>query len=129
MSKVDPTKKIEFTMEIATEKLEFLDLKLKFDEESKQISVDVFAKDINRFTNVLSSTCFPKTNIENIPNGVALRIRRICNSDEKFEKHNAEYQNYVIARDYRPYKMKRQFSEKMQEHLNYLRPLFLLHAI
>ena len=32
-------------MEVATDTLEFLDLKLKFDKESKQISVDVFAKD------------------------------------------------------------------------------------
>ena len=36
-------KKIQFTMEVATDTLEFLDLKLKFDKESKQISVDVFA--------------------------------------------------------------------------------------
>ena len=38
-----PLKKIQFTMEVATDTLEFLDLKLKFDKESKQISVDVFA--------------------------------------------------------------------------------------
>ena len=37
MNKLDPTKKIQFTIEVATDKLEFLDLKLKFDEESKQI--------------------------------------------------------------------------------------------
>ena len=41
MNKVDPTKKIQFTMEVATDTLELLDLKLKFDKESKQISVDV----------------------------------------------------------------------------------------
>ena len=36
-------------MEVATDTLEFLDLKLKFDKESKQIYVDVFAKDTNRW--------------------------------------------------------------------------------
>ena len=41
MNKVDPTKKIQFTMEVATNVLEFLNLKLKFDKESKEISVDV----------------------------------------------------------------------------------------
>ena len=41
MNKVDPTKKIQFTMEVATDTSEFLDLKLKFDKESKQISVDL----------------------------------------------------------------------------------------
>ena len=41
MNKVDPTKKIQFTLEVATDTLEFLELKLKFDKKSKQISVDV----------------------------------------------------------------------------------------
>ena len=62
-------------------------------------------------TYVLPSTCFLKYNIENIPKGVALRLRRICDSDEKFEKHSAEYQNYLIARDYKPGKAIKQFSD------------------
>ena len=80
-------------MEVATDTLEFLDLKVKFDKESKQISVDMFAKHTDSFTYVLHSTCFPKSNIESIPKGVAASLRRICDSDEKFEKHSAEYQN------------------------------------
>ena len=79
MNKVDSTKKIQFTIEVATDTLEFLDLKLKFDKESKQISVDVFAKDTDSFTYVLPSTCFPKNNIENIPKGAALRLRKMRN--------------------------------------------------
>ena len=66
-NKVDSTKKIQFTVKVATNILEFLDLKLKFDKESKQISVDLFAKDTENFIYVLPSTCFPKNNIENIP--------------------------------------------------------------
>ena len=93
MNEVDPIKTIQFTMEVATDALEFLDLKLKFDKQSKQIFVDVFVKDTGSFTYVLPSTCFPKNNIENIPKGVALRLRRICYSEEKFEKHSTEYQN------------------------------------
>ena len=89
MNRVEPTEKIQFAMKVAIHTLEFLELKLKFDEASKQISVSTFAKDIYSFTNVLSSTCFPKNNIENIPKGVASRLRRICNSDEKSEKHGA----------------------------------------
>ena len=66
MNKVNPTKKIQFTVEVATDTLEFLGLKLKFDEEIKEISVDVFAKETYSFTYVLHSTCFPKNNVENI---------------------------------------------------------------
>ena len=43
--------------------------------------------------------------------GVALRLGRICRSDEKFEKHSAGYQNYLIARDYKPGKVKKPFSD------------------
>ena len=51
----------------------------------------------------------PKTNIENIAKGVASRIRKICDSDNKFEKRSAEYQKYSIARDYKPSKARKQF--------------------
>ena len=94
-------------MEIATDTLEFLDLKLKFDKASKQISVDAFAKDAGSFTYGLPSAYFPKNNIENLPKDVALRLRRICDSDEKFEKDSTEYQNYLIARDCKPSKVKK----------------------
>ena len=80
-------------MEVANNSLEFLDLKLMFDKESKKISVDVFSKATNSFTYVLPNTCFPKSNIENISKGVALRLRRICDSDKEFEKRSNEYQN------------------------------------
>ena len=111
MNSVDQTKKIQFTMEIAEDSLEFLDLKLKFDIETKHISADVFSKTANSFTYVLPSTCCPKSSIENIPKGVALPLRRICDSDEKFNKRSDEYQNYFVARDYKPNKVKKQFSE------------------
>ena len=98
-------------MEVATDTLVFLDLKLKFEKESKQISEDVFAKDTNSFTYVLPSTCFPKSNIESIPKGVTLRLRWICYSDKKFKKHSAGCRNYLIARDSKTSKVKKPFSD------------------
>ena len=83
-------------MEGATDTLEFFKLKLKFDKESKQISVDVCSPwyaNFCSFMYVLPGTRFPKSEIENIPKGVALSLRRICDSDEKFEKYPAEYKN------------------------------------
>ena len=81
-----------------------------FDKESRKISVDVFSKATNSFTYELPNTCFPKSNIEKIPKGVASRLRRICDSDNKFEKRSKEYQNYFTARDYKPRQVK-QFSD------------------
>ena len=111
MKNIDRTKKIQFTMEVAEVVLEFLDLKLTFDKEYKHISVGIFAKATNSFTYVLPSTCFPKNSIENISKGVALPLRRICDSDDKFEERSVQYQKYLVARDYKPSKVKKQFSD------------------
>ena len=109
MNNVDTTGKIQFTMSAANESvLEFLGLTLHIDEQ-KKICVDVFAKPTDSFTYVLPSTCYPKKNIKNVPKGIALRLRRICDTDEKFDIRSYEYQNCLIARDYKPTLVKRQF--------------------
>ena len=84
MNDIDRTKKIQFSVEVAEDVLEFLDYKLTFDKEYKHMTVDIFAKASNSFTCVLPSTCCPKSSIENVPQGVALWLRRICDSDDKF---------------------------------------------
>ena len=97
MSSIDRTKKVQFTMEVAKDVLEFLDLKLKFDKEYKRISVDILSKATNGFRYVLASTCFPKNSIENVPKGVALRLRRICDSENKFGEHSVQYITIFIS--------------------------------
>ena len=67
MNNIDKTKKIQFTMEVVK------DLKLTFNKEFKSILVVFFAKVTDSFTCVLPSTSFPKSSIENVPKGVALR--------------------------------------------------------
>ena len=76
---------------------------------SFKICVDVFAKLTNSFTYVLPSTCYPKKNINNVPKGIALRLRRVCDTEEKFDICSYKCQNYLIARDYTPTLIKRQF--------------------
>ena len=87
---IDETNKIKFTMQTADDSgIAFLDLKLIM--QNGKISVDVFAKPTNSFTYVLPNTCYPSRNISNIPRGIALRIRRICDTDEKFCARSTEY--------------------------------------
>ena len=106
----DKTGKIKFTMEIAGDTgLEFFDLKLSIN--GGKIRVDVFVKSTNSFSYTKPNTCYPKNNICNIPRGIALRLRRICDDDEILEKRSSEYQNYLIARDHKPSIVKKQFSE------------------
>ena len=86
-----------------------MDLKLKFAEG--KIRVDVCAKPTNIFSYTSPNTCYPKNNICNIPKGIALRLRRICDNDKTFYKRSIEYQNYLIAREHKPSLVKQQFSE------------------
>ena len=74
------------------------------------MSVDIFPKAANSFTYVFSSTCFPKKSIENVPKSIALKLWRIRDSDDKFDECSVQYQKYLAARDYKPSKVKKQFS-------------------
>ena len=74
--------------------LEFLDLKLKINENIKK-AVYVFSKATNSFIYVMPSTCYPSNNINNIPRGIASRVKRVCDSDQKFTVRRNEYKNYL----------------------------------
>ena len=50
-----------------------------------KITVAVFLKPTNSLPQVLPSTCYPNRNIiKNVPKGIALRLRKISDSDEKY---------------------------------------------
>ena len=107
---MDKTGQIKFTIEIAADTgLDILDLKLKINEG--KIRVDVFAKSKNSFSYTKPNTCYPKNSICNIPRGIGLRLRRICDDDETFEKRSSEYQNYLVAGDHKSSIVKNQFCE------------------
>ena len=89
--------------------LEILDLILKW--ENDEITVYVHSKPTNSFTYVLPTTCYPRKSINNIPHGIALLLRRICDSDEKFKLRSEEYKNYLIVRDYYPGLVDKQFQK------------------
>ena len=64
MNNLDQSKKIQFTMEVSKDSLEFLVLKLMFDKESKNISVDVFSKAMNSFTYDFLTLVFLKVTLK-----------------------------------------------------------------
>ena len=92
---------MKFTVQVQNEDgIEFLELKLRL--ENSKIAVDVFAKPTNSFTYVLLTSCYPRKSLNKMPRGIALRLRRICDTDEKFNSTSIEYKNYFISRDYKP---------------------------
>ena len=62
----------------------------------------MFFQNLQSFTYNMSSTCYPSNNINNVPRGIALRLKCICDSDEKFTIRSNGYKNFLIARDYNP---------------------------
>ena len=69
--------------------------------ENSKITADVFSKPINSFTYVLCGTWYPSNNINNTPREIVLRLRRVCNSNEKFTACSNELKNYITAREYK----------------------------
>ena len=59
----------------------------------------MYPKLTNSFTYVLPSTCYPKNSINKVSKGIALRLKRISNSDEKLDIRSSQYQHYLIVRD------------------------------
>ena len=77
-----------------------------------KITVAVFLKPTNSLPQVLPSTCYPNRSIiKNVPKVIALRLRKISDSDEKYGERSREYQKHLIARDYEPRSVKMQFEE------------------
>ena len=56
------------------------------------------------------TACYPKQSLNNIPRGVALRLARICDTDEKLNSRSIEYKNYFIARDFKPFIVNKLFA-------------------
>ena len=77
-------------------------------------TVDVYSKPTNSFTYVDPKTCYPSRDINKIPEGIALSLRRICDSDEKYGKRSNEYQNYLIDRNYSSSLVAKQFQKVPQ---------------
>ena len=56
--------------------IQFLNLKLIINWlENSKIAADVFAKPTSSFTYVLLTNCNPRKSLNNIPHGIALRLR------------------------------------------------------
>lgn len=88
MNNIDTTGEFKFTISVAAESaLDFLDFQIN------KIRVDVYIKPTNSFTYVLLSTCCRKRNKNNIIESIALRPRRICDSDVNFAMLSDKYQN------------------------------------
>ena len=106
MNSLDPN--IKFTMEIGGKSLCFLDLKLTI--ENEKIETTVYSKPTDSHLYLLDSSCHNYSSIKGIQKGVALRLRRICSSDEEYDIRSKEYIAYLVARGHNPILVTKAFS-------------------
>ena len=80
---LDPTEKIKFTIEVAEPGncLEFLALKLKWKDGKIAVDVHYIPHLLTVLRTNIPAICYPRKSINNIPHGIALWLRQICDSD------------------------------------------------
>ena len=59
----------------------------------------------------MASKSYSMKNINKVPQGIALRLRRICDTTEKYESRADEQKHYLLARDYKTSFVDEQFKK------------------
>ena len=90
---------IKFTYEISDSKMSFLDTTSTISDGI--ISTDLFCKPTDKHQYLSPSSCHPKHCTRSIPYSQALRIRRICSSDDTAAKRLGELRQHLTARGYK----------------------------
>ena len=95
---LDPS--LKFTVEIGGQSLKFMDLLITIIDG--KLETTVYSKPTDGHLYLHHNSCHPKGTKIGVQKGVALRLRRICTSDEEFAKKSKEYQAYLVSRGHDP---------------------------
>ena len=87
---------LKFTMEIGDKTICFLDLQISI--VGKKLTTTVYSKPTDSHLYLHAKSCHKKSSIEGIQKGVALRLRRICSSEENYNEKSEEYAKYLVNR-------------------------------
>ena len=100
---------IRFTVRFDCHKIEFLDVLVV--KQNGRLETTVYSKETDGHMYLLPSSSHFHSVSDNIPYGVALRLKRICSTEEEFSKKSIEYKNHLLARGYKRIKVKKQFQK------------------
>mgnify|MGYP001794966372 FL=1 len=87
---------LKFTMEVSVKEICFLDLRITND--NGKLNTTVYSKPTDSHLYLHSKSCHPKKSIVGIEKGVALRLKRICSTDQEFNNKRNEYSKYLVNR-------------------------------
>ena len=87
---------IRFTVVSYCHKIEFLDFLVV--KQNGRLETTVYNKETDGHMYLLPSSSHFHSVLDNIPYGVALRLKRIGSTEEEFSKKSLEYKSYLLAR-------------------------------
>ena len=90
---------ISYTWDYSESQVSFLDVTI-CREVGGGISADVFSKPTDTHQYLDYRSCHPKHVKQAIPYGQALRLRRICSSESKFDQRIEEFKGYLHERGF-----------------------------
>ena len=95
---LDPS--LKFTVEIGGKSLKFMDLFITLKDGF--LYTTVYSKPTDGHLYLHYDSCHPKSTKSAVQTGVALRLRRICSSEEDRDSAFKNYQAYLVSRNHPP---------------------------
>ena len=99
---------LQFAVEVGGIELCILDLKLAL--KDNKIHTTVYSKPTDSHLYLQADSCHHLPSILGIQKGVALRLRRICSTDEEFNNKSKEYKAYLIDRGHKLKNVEKSFN-------------------
>ena len=88
---------IKFTSSHSSTNVSFLDVNVSLTNDGN-ISTDLYTKPTDKHQHLLYTSCHPLHTKKAIPFSLALRLRRICSTDETFNLRAAQLTTYLLKR-------------------------------
>ena len=98
LNNIHPT--IKFTSSHSSTNVSFLDVNVSL-TNAGNISTDLYTKPTDKHQHLLYSSCHPLHTKNAVPFSLALRLRRICSTDETFNIRTAQLTTYLLKRGYK----------------------------
>ena len=98
MNILDPS--LKFTVVYGGKLLKFMDLLIRL--ENQKLTTSVYSKPTDGHLYLNNASCHPQNTKRAVQHGVALRLRRICSSDEEFRERSKEYKAYLASCGHNP---------------------------
>ena len=97
LNNLHPT--IKFTSSFSYNEIPFLDVKVLL--LNGTLETDLYVKPTDKHQYLLKSSCHPSHTKQSIPFSMALRLRRICSTDEFFNTRSDALTSHLIKRGYK----------------------------